>query len=152
MRREGSFGRRCPSHWKNATQRIASVDAATDRGKLSRLSLMNVDIQSTEMSELRAPAQLREHAGEACALLKALANEDRLMLLCQMASARQSVGELESATGIRQPTLSQQLAVLRQSGLVSTEREGKYIYYRLANDNVVHVMRTLSDIYCAPKP
>ena len=97
------------------------------------------------------PEQLREHAGEACALLKALANEDRLMLLCQIASGRQNVGELEEATGIRQPTLSQQLAVLRQEGLVETEKEGKYVYYRLANDNVVRVMRMLWDIYCAPK-
>lgn len=97
------------------------------------------------------PEQLREHAGEACALLKALVNEDRLMLLCQIASGRQNVGELEAATGIRQPTLSQQLAVLRQEGLVDTEKEGKFVYYRLASDDVVRIMRTLWDIYCAPK-
>lgn len=102
-------------------------------------------------SNLKAPEQLREHAGEACALLKVLANEDRLMLLFQIASARHNVGELEAMTGIRQPTLSQQLAVLRQEGLVETEKEGKYVYYRLANDNVVRVMRMLWDIYCAPK-
>ena len=90
-------------------------------------------------SNLKAPEQLCEHAGEACALLKVLANEDRLMLLCQIASARHNVGELEAITGIRQPTLSQQLAVLRQEGLVETEKEGKYVYYRLANDNVVRV-------------
>jgi DNA-binding transcriptional ArsR family regulator len=95
--------------------------------------------------------QLREHAGEACALLKALANEDRLMLLCQIASARYNVGELEDLTGIHQPTLSQQLAVLRAEGLVETEKEGKFVYYRLGNDNVVRVMRVLWDIYCAPK-
>ncbi len=102
-------------------------------------------------SDSKAPEQLREHAGEACALLKSLANEDRLMLLCQITSARHNVGELEAVTGIRQPTLSQQLAVLRQEGLVETEKEGKYVYYRLANDNVVRVMRTLWEIYCAPK-
>lgn len=99
----------------------------------------------------QAPEQLRKHAGEACALLKALANEDRLMLLCQLASARLNVGELEAATGIHQPTLSQQLAVLRQEGLVDTEKEGKYVYYRLADENAVRIMRTLWDIYCAPK-
>lgn len=97
------------------------------------------------------PEQLREHAGKACALLKALANEDRLMLLCQIAIARHNVGELKTITGIAQPTLSQQLAVLRQEGLVDTEKEGKYVYYRLANDDVVRIMRTLWDIYCAPK-
>lgn len=97
------------------------------------------------------PEQLREHAGQASALLKALANEDRLMLLCQIASGRMNVGELEAATGICQPTLSQQLAVLRQEGLVDTEKEGKFVYYRLASDDVVRIMRTLWDIYCAPK-
>ncbi|MFJ5483705.1 metalloregulator ArsR/SmtB family transcription factor [Pectobacterium actinidiae] len=97
------------------------------------------------------PETMRENAGRACALLKALANEDRLMLLCQMANERLNVGELEELTGIRQPTLSQQLAVLRQEGLVDTEKEGKYVYYRLADDNAVRVMRTLWDIYCAPK-
>lgn len=107
-------------------------------------------MKSPDKIEIEAHEQLREHADEACALLKALANEDRLMLLCQMASARQNVGELEAATGIRQPTLSQQLAVLRQEGLVVTEKEGKYVYYRLANDNVVRIMRTLWEIYCAP--
>lgn len=100
------------------------------------------------------PEQLREHAGQACALLKALANEDRLMLLCQIASRqRLNVSELENATGIRQPTLSQQLAVLRQEALVTTEKEGKYVFYRLANEDVVRIMHTLWDIYCAaPAP
>jgi DNA-binding transcriptional ArsR family regulator len=95
------------------------------------------------------PEQIRKHASEACALLKALSNEDRLMLLCQIASGRLNVGELEKLTNIRQPTLSQQLAVLRQEGIVNTEKEGKYIYYRLANNNVARIMLTLYDIYCA---
>ena len=98
-----------------------------------------------------SPEQLRSHAAQACALLKALSNEDRLLLLCHMAVDRLNVGELEALTGIHQPTLSQQLAVLRQEGLVDTEKEGKYVYYRLANDKVMRVMRTLWDIYCAPQ-
>jgi DNA-binding transcriptional ArsR family regulator len=97
----------------------------------------------------QTPEALREHAGEACALLKALANEDRLMLCCCMGAARRNVGELEAATGIRQPTLSQQLAVLRQEGLVSTEKEGRYVYYRLAHTNAIQVMATLWALYCA---
>lgn len=96
------------------------------------------------------PEALRENAGRACALLKTLANGDRLMLLCQLVSARLNVGELEQATGIRQPTLSQQLAVLRQEGLVDTEKEGKYVYYRLTDDRALRVIYTLWDIYCAP--
>ena len=95
------------------------------------------------------PEQMRAHVGAACALLKVLANEDRLMLLCHLAAVRLNVGELESVTGIRQPTLSQQLSVLRQDGLVETEKEGKYVYYTLASDQVVQLMRTLRGIYCA---
>ncbi len=101
--------------------------------------------------DLKVVEQLRGHAAEACGMLKVLANEDRLLLVCQIGTARRNVGELEAATGIRQPTLSQQLAVLREEGMVATEKEGKYVYYRLADDNVVRVMRMLWDIYCGPK-
>ncbi len=100
-------------------------------------------------------AELRLHAGRACTLLKAMANEDRMLLLCQIVSATAdtglNVGELETLTHIRQPTLSQQLGVLRQENLVSTTKKGKFVYYRLASDEVVHVMRALRDIYC-PTP
>ena len=104
---------------------------------------------SSKTQSPMTPEQLREHAGAACTLLKVLANEDRLMLLCHLAAMRLNVGELETITGIRQPTLSQQLGVLRQEGLVETEKEGKYVYYTLASDQVVQIMRTLRGIYCA---
>ena len=61
------------------------------------------------------------------------------------------MGELESLLGIRQPTLSQQLTVLRQEGLVSTERKGKYIIYSLASDEAVQIMQTLYRLYCGNK-
>jgi DNA-binding transcriptional ArsR family regulator len=93
---------------------------------------------------------LRAHAREACALLKTLANEDRLMILCCLGDAEKNVGELEAETGIAQPTLSQQLGVLRNEGLVATQKEGKYVYYRIADANAVRLMRTLWEIYCAP--
>lgn len=95
--------------------------------------------------------EMRTHAGEACALLKAIGNEDRLLVLCQLCTGPHTVGELEAALDIHQPTLSQQLAVLRQERLVTTERNGKYIRYSLANEAVVSVMRTLWEIYCAPE-
>jgi DNA-binding transcriptional ArsR family regulator len=91
---------------------------------------------------------LRESASKACALLRALANEDRLLLLCQLTQGERNVGELEALSGIRQPTLSQQLGVLRDEGLVNTRRMGKYIYYSLASFEVVSVMQTLSGLYC----
>lgn len=73
---------------------------------------------------------LQNAAGKACSLLKILANHDRLLLLCQMSQGEYAVAELEALTGIRQPTLSQQLMVLRQEKLVATSREGKQIFYR----------------------
>ncbi|EIK96621.1 ArsR family transcriptional regulator [Pseudomonas sp. M47T1] len=92
--------------------------------------------------------RLRASASKACALLKALANEDRLLILCQLTQGERNVGELEAGTGVRQPTLSQQLGVLRDEGLVVTRREGKYIYYGLASHEVIQVMKTLSGLYC----
>ena len=93
-------------------------------------------------------AQLRASASKACALLKALANEDRLLILCQLTQGERNVGELEKMTGVRQPTLSQQLGILRDEGLVATRREGKYIFYGLASPEVIQVMKTLSGLYC----
>ncbi|XAH21220.1 metalloregulator ArsR/SmtB family transcription factor [Xylophilus sp. GW821-FHT01B05] len=95
-----------------------------------------------------AMALLRASAGRACALLKAMANEDRLLLLCQLAEGERNVGELLAHTGVVQPTLSQQLGVLRDEGLVETRREGKFIYYRLASAEVLAVMQALHASLC----
>jgi len=91
---------------------------------------------------------LQESISQACALLKVLANEDRLILLCQLSQADRNVSELESLCGIRQPTLSQQLGIMREEGLVKTRRAGKFIYYSLASDEVIQIMKTLSSLYC----
>ena len=72
---------------------------------------------------------MHDAAADAARLMKALANPDRLMLLCQLAQGESSVSELEAGLGILQPTLSQQLTVLRGEGLVETRREGKHIFY-----------------------
>lgn len=106
-------------------------------------------MSSLDKSKTEGPEQLRQYASEARVLLKVLANEDRFLLLHLIASARYNVSELEAITNIRQPTLSQQLAVLRQGGLVETDKEGKFVYYRLANNNVMRIMRMLWDIHCA---
>ena len=95
------------------------------------------------------PAALHQAAGRAVAVLKLLANEDRLLLLCQLSQGETCVSELEGLLGIRQPTLSQQLGVLRSEGVVSTRREGKNIYYRLDSPQAVAVMKVLYDQYCA---
>ncbi len=92
--------------------------------------------------------QLRQAAGQACGLLKVLANQDRLLLLCQMTQGEYSVGELAELTGIRQPTLSQQLTVLRDEEMVATRREGKQIHYRIASREALAVMTVLHGLYC----
>lgn len=99
---------------------------------------------------------MRASAAQACRLMKVLANPDRLLLLCQMAEGEKRVGELEALLGIVQPTLSQQLTVLREEQLVSTRREGKHVFYRLSSPAVLAVMQTLHDQFCdrasAPAP
>ncbi|MGL5632877.1 MAG: ArsR/SmtB family transcription factor [Azovibrio sp.] len=97
------------------------------------------------------PEQMRASAGLAVDFLKVLANEDRLLLLCQISQAESSVGQLQEALDIQQPTLSQQLGVLRRSGLVNTRKEGKLVYYRLANDSVIAVMNTVYQQFCMKK-
>ncbi|MFC3607603.1 ArsR/SmtB family transcription factor [Stutzerimonas tarimensis] len=92
--------------------------------------------------------QLRNSAGAACQLLKALGNPDRLLLLCQLVERERSVGELEQLLGIVQPTLSQQLAVLRREGLVTTRRDGKQVYYRIASEPALAVLQTLYLQFC----
>ena len=92
--------------------------------------------------------KLQAAAGQAGALLKALSNSDRLLLLCQMTQGEFSVSELEALTGIRQPTLSQQLTVLREEKLVSTRREGKQIFYSIASHEALAVLQVLYQLYC----
>ncbi|MFK0379656.1 ArsR/SmtB family transcription factor [Pandoraea sp. NPDC090278] len=93
-------------------------------------------------------ARLRAAAQDATALLRALANEDRLLILCQLTQGELSVGELEAQLDIRQPTLSQQLAVLRSEALVTTRRDGKRIYYAVADGAVLAVLACLYDQFC----
>ncbi len=91
---------------------------------------------------------LRLSAADACCLLKVLANEDRLLILCELSQGTRNVGELEELLDIHQPTLSQQLTILREEKLVATERKGKYIYYSLASQEAVKIMETLFNLYC----
>lgn len=95
--------------------------------------------------------QLHQVAERAAGLLGCMANPDRLMLLCMLVDGEKNVSELRDLTSIEQPTLSQQLTVLRTEGLVQTRKQGKYVYYRLASEEVLRLMTTLYEIYCAPK-
>jgi len=92
--------------------------------------------------------EMQSAAGRACRLMKVLANPDRLLILCQLSQGERRVGELEELLGIVQPTLSQQLTVLRDEELVSTRREGKNIHYALTSPKALAVMQVLYEQFC----
>ncbi len=94
--------------------------------------------------------RMRKAADEASALLGILSNEDRLLLLCQLSQGEQCVAELEALLDIHQPTLSQQLGVLRKHELVVTRRDGKQIYYSVIEPTVLTILKTLYALYCQP--
>ena len=94
------------------------------------------------------PELLRGAATEAVIALKVLANTDRLLLLCQLSQGEMCVSDLEEALDIRQPTLSQQLGVLRNEAVVSTRRDGKNIYYSVADERLLKMLSVLYRLYC----
>ena len=95
---------------------------------------------------------MRASASRTCGMLKTLSNPDRLLLLCQIAQGERCVSDLEEALDIHQPTLSQQLGVLRDEGLVATRRDGKRIYYSMASKEALAVMQVLYDQFCGARP
>lgn len=95
------------------------------------------------------PDDLVEGARQAARFLKTLANENRLLILCHLAEGEMSVTELEESLGIRQPTLSQQLARLRSEDLVSTRRDGKTIYYQLSSEAAGQTLQLMYGMFCS---
>lgn len=91
---------------------------------------------------------MREHATHVVTTLKLLGNADRLLLLCQLAQQERTVGELEQLTGVTQPTLSQQLGILRREGVVATRRQGKFIWYHLDEPRILQLIQTMYRLYC----
>ena len=102
-------------------------------------------MKATATMDLEA---VRRSAQDACRLMKTLSNPDRLLLLCQLMQGEKRVGELEALVDIAQPTLSQQLAVLRDEGLVDTRREGKNIHYSIRSGPALAVIRVLYQQFC----
>jgi ArsR family transcriptional regulator len=97
-------------------------------------------------------ATFEARAHTVAALLKAVANPRRLMVLCKLVEQREmTVGDLAAAVGLSQSALSQHLARLREEGLVATRREGQSIYYRLADAKAERLLQALAAIYCPPK-
>jgi len=93
-------------------------------------------------------AEMQEYAADAAGLMKALGNESRLMILCVLAEGERSVSDLNTIVPLSQSALSQQLARLRQQGLVKTRRESQTIYYSLEHGPADRVITLLHDIYC----
>lgn len=94
------------------------------------------------------PASMHQAAAQASRLMKTLSNPDRLLILCELSGGERCVGELETALGILQPTLSQQLTVLREEEMVETRREGRQIYYRVRSPQALAVLKVLYQQFC----
>ncbi|KMK66149.1 helix-turn-helix transcriptional regulator [Puniceibacterium sp. IMCC21224] len=92
--------------------------------------------------------KMAENAMAAANFLKAISHEGRLMILCHLASGEKSVTELEDLLSARQAAVSQQLSRLRLEGLVTPRRDGKAIYYRLADDRPRQIMEVVYDLFC----
>jgi DNA-binding transcriptional ArsR family regulator len=90
----------------------------------------------------------REKAEAASDFMKRLANPNRLMIACALVQGERSVGELEGALGLKQPLLSQQLAELREAGIVESRREVKQVFYRLSDPRAVALIATLHRLFC----
>lgn len=107
--------------------------------------------RNSNVRSLPSPEEMARHAGEAAALLKALAHPARLLVLCQLVEGESSVGELQPITGLSMSALSQHLAVLREMALVQTRRESQTIHYSLAEGPAVSVLDALYAAYCASR-
>jgi len=92
--------------------------------------------------------EMKEHASEAADLLKALANETRLMILCSLAGQEMSVGELNQKVRLSQSALSQHLAILRRDKLVQTRRKSQTIFYSLADTRSSKIIDVLRQLFC----
>lgn len=111
---------------------------------------MTLDDKGSLNQQLVEPVveDMRLHAADAAGLMKALGNESRLMILCALASGERSVGDLNEIVPLSQSALSQQLARLRDQGLVQTRRESQTIFYSLAPGPADRVIHLLHEIYC----
>ena len=101
---------------------------------------MNTGLEITSM---------RDSAEVVVSILKSLANTDRLLILCHLSQQELNVSQIEEITDIKQPTLSQQLMMLRKSDVVNTRRDGKQIYYSIKDERMIEVLNTLYSLYCS---
>jgi len=117
-----------------AEQRAEAAAAAS--------AVLDHDLAEAEIAEVVKNAQ------DAADFLKILSHEGRLMILCHLVDGEKSVAELEKLLAVRQPTVSQMLARLRLEGVVETRRDGKAIYYSLADDRARQLIEIIYDMFC----
>jgi len=118
-----------------------------------RLVLRTLSMAMADLNDL-APAEMdsmMDQVRDATGFLKALAHEGRLMMLCHLVSGEKTVTEFENLLSMRQPAVSQQLMRLRSDGLVTSRRDGKAIYYAIADPRVAQVVSTLHEMFCPDK-
>jgi ArsR family transcriptional regulator, virulence genes transcriptional regulator len=118
-------------------QGVTSPSAAATRLARTRIRLRGGEL-----------AALRGSAARACVVLRALANEVRLMLVCQLAEGEKTVGQLQKSVGLSQSAVSQHLGLLRAHKLVSAHRNGKSVRYSLASGEAAAIIETLHDQFC----
>lgn len=109
---------------------------------------MNETQTNGDPDDFKELTELHDMAAHACELLKAMANEWRLMILCQLSEGEKSVSELQSILGLSQSALSQHLAVLRREKIVVARKHAQSVSYSLAGDEATKVMETLHELFC----
>jgi DNA-binding transcriptional ArsR family regulator len=108
---------------------------------------MNIRINATSATKIDSKA-MRAAADESSALLKAMSNRHRLLVLCQLVDGEKSVGQLADFLGVRDSTASQHLALLRRDRIIASRRDGQTIWYRIASEPALAVMQVLYEAYC----
>ena len=108
-----------------------------------------LDLHNLPEDTAQMQLAMAKSAEKAAGYLRALSNPSRLLLLCQLIEGEMSVGELEAALNLGQAYVSQQLARLRSEGLVTARREGRVVYYSLADQRVTPVLHVLYEQFCS---
>jgi len=109
---------------------------------------MTESVSAPESDDFARLSELHDMAANACELLKAMANEWRLMILCQLAEEEKTVSELQELLGLSQSALSQHLAILRREKIVRARKHAQSVSYSLTGDEATKVMETLHDVFC----
>jgi DNA-binding transcriptional ArsR family regulator len=109
---------------------------------------MNLAADPQAAADAAEMSELHDMASHAVELLKAMANEWRLMVLCQLSEGEKTVSELQDILGLSQSALSQHLAVLRREKIVKARKQAQSVIYSLSGDEATRVMNTLHEVFC----